>query len=146
MNLPEARRDLVMPHLIEWSRRVEQATAPDLSRALYGLEDFKARVTEMLEPYDFVISPAFSDVQFPADACGVDEADHFAHCSFAIPFNQTGAPAHVVCCGFIDAMPVGLQIAGRRYDDLGVLRAGVVFERLAAPAMPWPCEKTAEYV
>jgi aspartyl-tRNA(Asn)/glutamyl-tRNA(Gln) amidotransferase subunit A len=143
MSLPATRRDLVLPHLIEWSRRVEQATAPDLSRALFGLEDFKARVTAVLAPYDFVISPALSDVQFPAGAFGVDNEDHFAHCNFAIPFNQTGAPAHVVCCGFIDAMPVGLQIAGRRYDDLGVMRAGAVFERLAELEMPWPGDKAA---
>ncbi len=147
MSLPEARRHMVLPHLIEWSRRVEPASAPDLSRALFGLEDFKARVTAVLAPYDFVISPALSDVRFPADACGADEQDHFAHCSFAIPFNQTGAPAHVVCCGLIESMPVGMQIAGRRHDDLGVLRAGSVFERLAELDLPWPCDdRAAQYV
>jgi len=141
MSLPEARRDLALPHLIEWARRIERASAPDLSRALYDLEDFKARVTMVLAPYDFVISPALSDVQFPADAYGADDEVHFSHCNFAIPFNQTGAPAHVVCCGFIDAMPVGLQIAGRRHDDLGIMRAGAVFERLTYFDMPWPYAK-----
>jgi len=144
MSLPEARRAMVLPHLIEWSRRVEQASAPDLSRALYKLEDFKARVTTVLAPYDFVISPALSDVQFPADAYGADEEDHIAHCNFAIPFNQTGAPAHVVCCGFIDGMPVGMQIAGRCHDDLGVMRAGAAFERLADIQMPWPYDEISE--
>lgn len=138
MSLPEARRHLVLPHLIEWSRRIELASASDLSCALYKLEDFKARVTAVLAPYDFVISPTLSDVHFPAEAYGADDEDHFAHCNFAIPFNQTGAPAHVVCCGFIDGMPVGIQIAGRRHDDLGVMQAGAVFERLAGLDMPWP--------
>ncbi len=142
MSLAESRRDLALPHLIEWSRRVERASAPDLSRALYALEDFKARVTSVLAPYDFVISPAMTEIRFAADAVGPDSEDHFGHCSFAIPFNQTGAPAHVVCCGFLDAMPVGLQIAGRRFDDLGVLRAGVVFERLVALDMPWPYDRS----
>lgn len=145
MSLPEARRNLVLPHLIEWSRRVELAAAPDLSRALYKLEDFKARVTKVLAPYDLVISPALSDVQFPADAYSADGEDHFAHCNFAIPFNQTGAPAHVVCCGFIDGMPVGMQIAGSRHDDLGVMRAGAAFERLAGLDMSWPYDKITEY-
>lgn len=145
MSLPEARRELVLPHLIEWSRRVEQASAPDFSRALYKLEDFKARVTTVLAPYDLVISPALSDVHFPADAYGADDGDHFAHCNFALPFNQTGAPALVVCCGFIDGMPVGLQIAGRCHDDLGVMRAGAVFECLANLDMPWPYDKITEH-
>lgn len=138
MSLPEERRHLVLPHLIEWSRRVEKASAPDLSRALYDLEDFKARVTEVLAPYDFVISPAMTDAQFPATAFGADDVDHFAHCNYAIPFNQTGAPALNVNCGFIDGMPVGMQIAGRRMDDLGTMQAGFAFERAANIEMPWP--------
>lgn len=138
MSLPEERRDLVLPHLIEWSRRVEKASAPDLSRALYDLEDFKARVTDVLAPYDFVISPALTDAQFPAASFGADDVDHFAHCSYAIPFNQTGAPAMNVNCGFIDGMPVGMQIAGRRLDDLGCMQAGFAYERLANIEMPWP--------
>ncbi len=129
MSLPLARRHLVLEHLIEWSRRVEMASAPDLSTALYGLEDFKARVTHILSPYDYVISPAMTVVEFPAEAVGADDDDHFAHCSYAIPFNQTGAPAITVPAGFANAMPVGIQIAGRRNDDLGLFRAANIFER-----------------
>ncbi len=138
MSLPEERRHLVLPHLIEWSKRVEKASAPQLSAALYDLEIFKARVTSVLAPYDYVISPAMTDAQFPAEAVGADETVHFAHCNFAIPFNQTGAPALNVNAGFIDGMPQGMQIAGRRLDDLGTMRAGFAFERLAGIEMNWP--------
>ena len=138
MSLDVDRRSMVLGHLIEWSCRVEKASAPDLSQALYDLEDFKARITQILAPFDYVISPAMTVAQFPATSVGADDIDHFAHCSYAIPFNQTGAPAITVCCGFLDGMPVGLQIAGNRYDDIGVLRTAYAFERLAQIEMDWP--------
>jgi amidase/aspartyl-tRNA(Asn)/glutamyl-tRNA(Gln) amidotransferase subunit A len=138
MSLQEERRHLVLAHLIEWSCRVESASAPELSDALYDLEDFKARVTEVLSPFDFVVSPAMTITRFPAEAVGADADDHFAHCSYAIPFNQTGAPAITICAGFVDKMPVSIQIAGNRYDDIGVFRAASIFERLRDFDIRWP--------
>lgn len=35
-------------------------------------------------------------------------------------------------------LPIGLQISGRRHDDLGVLRLARAFEQLRAPLRPWP--------
>ncbi len=35
-------------------------------------------------------------------------------------------------------LPIGLQIAGRRFDDLGVLRLSAAFEHLRGPQRPWP--------
>ncbi len=42
-------------------------------------------------------------------------------------------PAATVPCGFTtEGLPVGLQIVGRRFDDLGVLQASAAFETGAA--------------
>jgi aspartyl-tRNA(Asn)/glutamyl-tRNA(Gln) amidotransferase subunit A len=39
-----------------------------------------------------------------------------------------------VPCGFTKAgLPVGMQIVGRRFDDLGVLQASAAFEQVR----PW---------
>ena len=35
-------------------------------------------------------------------------------------------------------LPIGLQITGRRFDDLGVLRAARLWEQLRAPLPDWP--------
>jgi len=46
----------------------------------------------------------------------------------------TGQPTASVPCGWTDdGLPVGLQIAGKRFDDLTVLRAALAFEQ----ASPW---------
>jgi Asp-tRNA(Asn)/Glu-tRNA(Gln) amidotransferase A subunit family amidase len=38
-----------------------------------------------------------------------------------------------VPCGYVDGLPVGLQIVGRRGEDATVLRVARAFERIA----PW---------
>jgi aspartyl-tRNA(Asn)/glutamyl-tRNA(Gln) amidotransferase subunit A len=51
-----------------------------------------------------------------------------------IPFNVTGMPALSLPCGFTHAdLPIGLQIAGRRWDEVTVLRVGHAYEQ----ATPW---------
>ncbi len=48
---------------------------------------------------------------------------------FTYPFNLTGQPAATVPCGFTSSgLPVGLQIVGRPFDDVGVLRVARAFE------------------
>jgi aspartyl-tRNA(Asn)/glutamyl-tRNA(Gln) amidotransferase subunit A len=53
---------------------------------------------------------------------------------------MTGQPAASVPCGFTeDGLPIGLQIVGRRFDDVTVLRASAAFER----ARPWAHHRPA---
>jgi aspartyl-tRNA(Asn)/glutamyl-tRNA(Gln) amidotransferase subunit A len=53
--------------------------------------------------------------------------------SLTRPANLSGQPAISVPCGFAEELPVGLQIIGRRNDDLTVLRAAYAYEQ----ATPW---------
>lgn len=138
MSRPEELRSRLLPHVDHWCRQIECRAAYELSAALFDLETFKSRVTEVLAPYDFVISPSLTIVSFPADQVAPIPDKHFAHCAYQIPFNQTGAPALSINAGFIDELPVGMQIAGRRYDDLGVMKAAAVYERHRGIQMHWP--------
>ena len=46
------------------------------------------------------------------------------------PFNATHLPALSVPCGFTPGgLPVGLQIAGRPFDEATVLRVGYAYEQ-----------------
>jgi aspartyl-tRNA(Asn)/glutamyl-tRNA(Gln) amidotransferase subunit A len=51
-----------------------------------------------------------------------------------IPFNSPasclGLPAASVPCGFVDGLPVGLALIGRRGADATVLRAAARFQQL----------------
>jgi aspartyl-tRNA(Asn)/glutamyl-tRNA(Gln) amidotransferase subunit A len=55
------------------------------------------------------------------------------------PFNLTGTPALSVPCGFTaGGLPIGLQIAGRTFDEATVLRVGHTYEHAARFPVPGP--------
>jgi len=91
------------------------------------------------EKYDLLLTPT---IACPPFAVGLDNpteiagkpVEPYAWIPFTYPFNLTGQPAASVPCGFSrDGLPIGLQIVGRRFDDVLVLRACAAFER----ARPW---------
>ena len=93
----------------------------------------------LFEKYDLLVTPT---VACPPFAIGLDNAIEIAGRAIAPyrwtpytwPFNVTGQPAASVPCGFTrDGLPIGLQIVGRRYADVTVLRACAAFEK----ARPW---------
>src|SRR5262249_53445623 len=49
-----------------------------------------------------------------------------------LPFNVTGHPAMSVCCGFSrSGQPIGIQIAGRPFDESTVLQVADAYETAA---------------
>jgi aspartyl-tRNA(Asn)/glutamyl-tRNA(Gln) amidotransferase subunit A len=47
-----------------------------------------------------------------------------------IPFNVTGLPAITICCGFSSSgMPIGLQIAGRAFEEGLLFQVADAYER-----------------
>jgi aspartyl-tRNA(Asn)/glutamyl-tRNA(Gln) amidotransferase subunit A len=106
---------------------------------------YVAALQAWLADWDFLLTPAVSVAAFPAER--LMPADWPAHdwdwvgwAEFSYPFNFSGNPAASVPCGFTaDGLPIGLQIVGRRFDDLGVLQAAAAFEAIA----PWADRRPA---
>jgi aspartyl-tRNA(Asn)/glutamyl-tRNA(Gln) amidotransferase subunit A len=48
---------------------------------------------------------------------------------FNSPWSLAGLPAASVPCGFVDGLPVGLALVGRRYAETAVLRAAHAFQQ-----------------
>ena len=46
------------------------------------------------------------------------------------PFDITGHPAITVNAGMSEGLPIGLQIVGKRFEDLKVLQFAHAFEKL----------------
>lgn len=49
---------------------------------------------------------------------------------FTVSANLAGIPAISVPCGFVEGLPVGLQLTGRAFDEATILRAAATYERL----------------
>jgi Asp-tRNA(Asn)/Glu-tRNA(Gln) amidotransferase A subunit family amidase len=55
------------------------------------------------------------------------------------PFNALGLPVLSVPCGFSsDGLPVSLQLVGRPFDEISVLRLGQAYEQAAGWHMREP--------
>ncbi len=97
------------------------------------------QIHEFMQGYDLLLTPAVSVAAFPADL--LQPADWPQHswdwlswAEFSYPFNMSGNPAASIPCGFTaDGLPVGVQIVGKRSDELAVLRAAAAYES----AKPW---------
>jgi aspartyl-tRNA(Asn)/glutamyl-tRNA(Gln) amidotransferase subunit A len=138
------------PRLAEWESRMDPGlvacikAATDVSVAEYQAARetkmaYIANIHRWFENWDFLLTPAVSVAAFPAEKLMPDhwpqhEWDWVSWAEFSYPFNMSWNPAASVPCGFTaDGLPVGLQIVGRRFDDLGVLQASAAFEA----AQPW---------
>ena len=85
---------------------------------------------EALKGVDVIASPTMS---VPAPRFDESDSITMSHApSFTGPYNLTGMPAISVPCGFTPAgLPVGLQIAGKPFDEPTVLRAAYAYEQSA---------------
>jgi aspartyl-tRNA(Asn)/glutamyl-tRNA(Gln) amidotransferase subunit A len=100
-------------------------------------------VRPLFETYTLLLTPSVSVAAFEVGRLNPPHFpqhawDWFPWASFSYPFNFTGQPAATVPAGFTAAgMPIGLQIVGRRFDDLTVLQASAAFEA----ARPWAAHR-----
>jgi Asp-tRNA(Asn)/Glu-tRNA(Gln) amidotransferase A subunit family amidase len=63
-----------------------------------------------------------------APVCGEHWHVPWTYTSYTFIVNVSGYCAASVPCGFVDGMPVGMQIMGRPGDELRVLQAARAFE------------------
>ncbi len=89
-----------------------------------------AHINAWFERVDAVLLPATARTA-PAIGPGASAAMR-AYPSPRRPFNITGHPAISVPCGADAAgLPIGLQVAGRHWDEVTVLRVAAAWEQLA---------------
>jgi aspartyl-tRNA(Asn)/glutamyl-tRNA(Gln) amidotransferase subunit A len=106
---------------------------------------YVAAIHHWFQDWDFLLTPSVSVAAFPADKLMPDhwpahEWDWVSWAEFSYPFNMSWNPAASVPCGFTaDGLPVGLQVVGKRFDDLGVLQAAAAFEAV----QPWADRRPA---
>jgi Asp-tRNA(Asn)/Glu-tRNA(Gln) amidotransferase A subunit family amidase len=79
----------------------------------------------IFERYDLLLSPVTSRI---APVCGEQFHVPWTYTAYTYLVNLSGYCAASVPCGFVDGMPVGMQIMGRPGDELTVLRAARAFE------------------
>ncbi|MES2057173.1 MAG: amidase [Pseudomonadota bacterium] len=140
-DLPPDRYALILPYIRAW---VEAARDYDGMQVYTGFDQImKMREAgrDAFEGYDFFLSPTAPVSAFPAEFASPlnDPTRPFEHIAFTVPWNMTEQPAASINCGYTSkGLPIGLQIVGRRFDDMGVLRMSRAYERIRPAQRPWP--------
>jgi Asp-tRNA(Asn)/Glu-tRNA(Gln) amidotransferase A subunit family amidase len=139
--LPPERRAKVLPFIRDWAAAGETCTAAQLFHGYSQFAALRDAAVAACQPFDFVISPVAPVSAFPAEWASPtnDPQRAMEHIAFTLPCNMSEQPAISVPCGHTEGgLPIGLQVIGRRHDDLGVLRLARAWEQLRPPLRPWP--------
>ena len=139
--LSETQRARILPYIRAWIDGGRDLTGIEVYRGFAQIPAMSQATQAATAPFDFVLSPVWPIVSFPAEFASPlnDPARPFEHIGFCVAFNMSEQPALTINCGYSKSgMPIGLQIVGRRFDDLGVVRVAAAFEALRAPQRPWP--------
>ena len=118
----------------------ERMKPDDLLRALRRRDELLAAIGGVFDDVEFLLTPTTATTVFvaagpPPMVIAGKEVGGMGSVPFTAPFNVSGQPAVSIPAGLSgDGLPIGLQVVGRRHDELGVLACGLVMEQ----SQPWP--------
>ena len=139
--LPSAQRAKVLPYIRQWADSAADFSGEHVFRAFSQFHATRVATVAACARYDYVISPTAPNMPAPAEDPSPtnDPLRPLEHIGFTVPFNMSEQPAASINCGYsASGLPIGLQIAGQRFDDLGVLRVARAFEQIREPQRHWP--------
>jgi aspartyl-tRNA(Asn)/glutamyl-tRNA(Gln) amidotransferase subunit A len=139
--MPVERQARVLPYIRAWAEGGAALSGAQVFRGYSQMAALRDAAVAATQRFDFVLAPVSPVVAFSADFASPlnDPARPFEHIAFTLPFNMSEQPAAAINAAFsAGGMPIGLQLIGRRHDDLGVLRLARAWEQLRGPQRPWP--------
>lgn len=88
-------------------------------------EDFD----KVFKDYDIILGPTTPTTAFKINEHVENPLTMYLNDILTVPANLAGVPAISVPAGFIDGMPIGLQLIGKHFDESTLLRAAYAYEQ-----------------
>jgi aspartyl-tRNA(Asn)/glutamyl-tRNA(Gln) amidotransferase subunit A len=139
--LAPAERGKALPYILKWAEKGAKLSGADAVRGFNATMAIRSAAAKLFADTDYVISPVSPVVNFAAEfAAPINDPDRpFEHIAYTVPWNMSENPAASINGGYsASGFPIGVQIVGRRFDDLGVLAMAKAFEGLRGKQRPWP--------
>jgi aspartyl-tRNA(Asn)/glutamyl-tRNA(Gln) amidotransferase subunit A len=140
----EKWKDKMDPTLVLWAQIGLQLQAPNFPKAIQARDEYYQVIIETFKNYDIIVTPTTA---IPAFEIGTPAPSKIrgefvgptGWQPFTFPFNLTGHPAATIPCGWTSDtnLPIGLQIVGKRFEELSILQVSKAFEEIA----PWQDKK-----
>jgi aspartyl-tRNA(Asn)/glutamyl-tRNA(Gln) amidotransferase subunit A len=141
LKLAPAERAKALPYILKWAEAGAKLSGVEVIRGFNSTMAIRSAVAALFTDIDYVVSPVSPVVNFAAElAAPINDPDRpFEHICYTVPWNMSENPAASINGGFSAAgFPIGVQIVGRRFDDIGVLAMAKAFETLRGAQRPWP--------
>ncbi|MDQ6681272.1 MAG: amidase family protein, partial [Pseudomonadota bacterium] len=139
--LSTERRAKVLPFIVEWARGGEGLSGERVFRGYSQMAAMRDAAISACRSFDVVLSPTAPIAAFAAELpCPTNDPKlPFEHIAFTLPYNMSEQPAASINCGYTrSGLPIGLQIAGKRHDDLTVLQVSRAWELMRTAQRAWP--------
>jgi aspartyl-tRNA(Asn)/glutamyl-tRNA(Gln) amidotransferase subunit A len=139
--LSAEERAKVLPYIYRWGEAGSKLSGVDVVRGFNQTMAIRAAAAKLFCDFDYIISPVSPVVNFAAELpAPLNDPDKpFEHICYTVPWNMSENPALSINGGYDKkGFPIGVQIIGRRFDDIGVLGMAKAFEALRGPQLPWP--------
>ena len=88
------------------------------------IQDFE----KVFADYDLILGPTSPTVAFGLDTLNHDPVAMYLADLLTIPVNLAGLPGISLPSGFVDGLPVGLQLIGPKYGEETIYQAAAAFE------------------
>jgi aspartyl-tRNA(Asn)/glutamyl-tRNA(Gln) amidotransferase subunit A len=137
---PEVRAK-ILPYIVSWAEGGQDLSGTQVFAGFSQIGAMREAALRASRDFDFILSPTAPMPAFPAEWASPlnDPQRPFEHIGFTVALNMSEQPAVSINCGYTESgLPIGLQIIGRRFDDLGVLRVARAYERMRPAQRPWP--------
>ena len=136
-----ARRDLLKPEAVWEIERGLGLSAMDVHEASVIRSEWFSYLSGVFEKFDALVLPsaqvfAFdAEAHWPREVCGRAMTTYHQWMEVVVPVSLVGLPALNVPVGFSAAgLPMGMQMTGRRGNDMGILQLGQAYHQ----ATDWP--------
>ncbi len=139
----EKYKDILDPELVDMAEVGFTYSAEAINLAEIQREIIYDNICKHFKEYDILITPTLA---CPAFELGVSNPRKIEGKNVPIgvwspythPFNMSGHPAASIPCGWSsEGLPIGMQIVGKRFDEVTVLQVSKAFEEVA----PWQGKK-----
>ncbi len=139
----EKHREILDPELVKMAEAGFEFSSEVINLAEIQREIVYENICKHFKEYDILITPTLACPAFELGVSSPTKIDGKevavgAWSPYTHPFNLSGHPAASIPCGWSsEGLPIGMQIVGKRLDDLTVLQVSKAFEEIS----PWQDKK-----
>jgi aspartyl-tRNA(Asn)/glutamyl-tRNA(Gln) amidotransferase subunit A len=140
MPLPQQAK--IHPFVHTWCTYRAASFSGGQTMAAYNfVQAMREAATLAVSKFDYVLSPVSPIPAYEAElpSPNNDPKNALPHIAFTVAYNMSEHPASSTNWSYTkDGLPIGVQLVGQRFDDVGVLRLSRALELMRPQQKAWP--------